>query len=185
MSPRVERALKIDGWMSRDELEWLEENAAGKRCVVEFGSWCGRSSVALAAARSLACVDHWNGSKEHSSLMKRRDIRAEWAANTAEDADHVHGVRTDLGTAEGWALFLAPFRLAHDQADMVFIDASHDKESVMRNITQAMSILRPGGLLCGHDYGGSLWPGVTAAVDEMVANVQRGPSSIWFSREWV
>ena len=64
-------------------------------------------------------------------------------------------------------------------ADMVFIDAAHDYDSVVRDIGTARRLLVPGGLLCGHDYGGS-WPGVVQAVNELVPS-KGVVNSIWYA----
>jgi hypothetical protein len=51
-------------------------------------------------------------------------------------------------------------------ADVVFIDGSHDYQSVKRDIALWRTRVRPaGGRLCGHDYDDN-WPGVKQAVDE-------------------
>jgi hypothetical protein len=47
-------------------------------------------------------------------------------------------------------------------ADMVFIDGAHDTLSVTEDIRAAQRILKPGGLLSGHDFCGQ--NGVMAAV---------------------
>src|SRR6185437_1246590 len=49
------------------------------------------------------------------------------------------------------------------QADMVFLDGSHDYASVCADITAAKKVLRPGGLLCGHDADN---PDVKRALEE-------------------
>jgi predicted O-methyltransferase YrrM len=54
--------------------------------------------------------------------------------------------------------------------DLVFIDGSHDRESVLRDADLAVRhVLKPGGVLVFHDYRSSQDPGVTEAVDELIA----------------
>ena len=59
----LERAEAISGWMERDELAWLAEQAAQARKIVEVGCWMGRSSRALAdaTAGTVWCVDSCGG----------------------------------------------------------------------------------------------------------------------------
>jgi hypothetical protein len=65
---------------------------------------------------------------------------------------------------------------AHDirdnSVDFVFIDASHDYESVMADITAWLPKVRRGGVLAGHDYLLPNFPGVIRAVDEVLGTVR-------------
>lgn len=175
---RHQRALSCSGWMSADELFWLQYAAAGRNLVIEFGSWCGRSSIALAAARNLVCCDTWQGSRDepgHAELVQQFDPFAEFTKNIEPDFDHVTAVRGDLADPENQEALLSRYR---GQADMVFVDACHAEEDVARDIRLARQLLCQRGLLCGHDYGVG-WPGVTAAVEANVKGFVRGAGSIW------
>jgi predicted O-methyltransferase YrrM len=63
-------------------------------------------------------------------------------------------------------------QLAHlkDRLDYVFIDGGHAYENVLEDIACWQPLVRPGGILCGHDYAmeqdGSGWNGVARAVRE-------------------
>lgn len=54
--------------------------------------------------------------------------------------------------------------------DFVFLDASHDYESMQNNLPAWYLKIRTGGLFCGHDYGGQHY-GVKQAVDEFCQNM--------------
>lgn len=170
----IEHAKTIHGWMDHDDLAWLAANAAGRRLVVEFGSWCGRSSVALTTATYVLCVDTWEGSQEHAELLAAGvDPWKEWRTHTYQYPG-VSAYKCDLaGDVSG----LVSEVWARGGADMVFVDASHDYESVKRDIATARKLLKPGGLLSGHDYS-RFWPGVMQAVDELVPS-KRLHGSIW------
>lgn len=179
---RISRALQIAGWMDTPELEWLERSSSGLRLVIEFGSWCGRSSVALTASQRLVCVDTWQGSEgePNDQYVLVPDALNEFRRNLASemDAGTVETRVGDLGNIQFQE------RLIHEfagLAEMVFVDGAHDEQSVRRDVSLAKQLLRSGGLLCGHDYSES-WPGVKAAVDELVPGVNSGPCSIWWAR---
>jgi glycosyltransferase involved in cell wall biosynthesis len=80
-------------------------------------------------------------------------------------------------------------RCAPECMDFVFIDADHSYEGVKSDIEAWASKVRPGGLLCGHDYGMETWfPnwGVTRAVNEFAASrgkqIELGADWTWFIR---
>lgn len=50
-------------------------------------------------------------------------------------------------------------------ADVIYVDAAHEYESVMQDIRTYWKLLKPGGTMMGDDYCDD-WPGVTTAVDE-------------------
>lgn len=67
--------------------------------------------------------------------------------------------------------------------DFVFIDANHKAEEVRKDIAFWAPIVRPGGLLCGHDYD---IPGVREAVNKW-ARINKAevrhigqPADVWF-----
>ena len=51
------------------------------------------------------------------------------------------------------------------QADAIYLDASHEYESVVADLVAYWRVLRPGGVLIGDDFDSS-WPGVVRAVNE-------------------
>lgn len=74
------------------------------------------------------------------------------------------------------------------QFDLVYIDASHECESVKADIEAWLPHVREGGIICGHDFdsyttGGELmYPGVRQAVEEIFGDDFERPrpgSSIW------
>jgi len=76
---------------------------------------------------------------------------------------HSHNVHTEI----------------EDQSlDFVFIDASHDYESVKGDIQYYTPKLKPNGWLCGHDID---FEGVNKAVNELLPNDYHiGPNNVWF-----
>ncbi len=61
-------------------------------------------------------------------------------------------------------------------ADFAFIDAAHDRASVIEDCRAWWEKLRPGGMLCGHDYfidAGMPWVDVVPAVNQFAKEVGR------------
>jgi hypothetical protein len=177
MNGAIDHALRIPGWTSRIELEWLHASAAGLGLAVELGAWMGRSTVALSSARGVLSVDNWEGSPEHAGMVPP-DLFDRWLENSGRYASVLPGFRCDLSDALRVGELLASYG---GRAGMVFVDASHDRASVARDIGIARRLLVRGGLLCGHDMCDA-WPGVMAAVDECVPGWGRVPdTTIWRS----
>lgn len=170
VQPKVDisRALTIGGWMSENELLWLATQALSHQYIVEFGSLHGRSSRAMADNMAkfgkMWCVDPWRGDtytadgKETISTY----CMPYFIQNLKEyvDSHRVIPVRE----------FSYRFSLPH-KVDMVFIDGNHNYDVVVKDIKKAYELLRPGGLICGHDYDHPSWPDVKKAVTELVGPV--------------
>lgn len=176
----IAKALTVGGWMSPGELTWLAKMASESDKIVEFGSFHGRSTRALGdnirENGKVWAVDPWNGDypdESGSALdMVNTYVYPYFRANLL---DLIHN-----GTVipvRGYSYsFVLPFKV-----DMVFIDGDHRYNTVNRDIDTALHLLRPGGILAGHDYGHPLWTGVKKAVDERF-DVDT-EESIWFTRK--
>ena len=51
------------------------------------------------------------------------------------------------------------------QWDMVYIDGLHTLEGVSYDIANYKTIIKPGGFVCGHDYG---WGNVRHAIGQLL-----------------
>lgn len=175
----LEHACTIDGWTSPDELRWLHDACAGKPLVIEFGAWLGRSTVAMCSAERVVSVDTWTGSPGEEEHQRRiadgLNVWGKWCLNTATYSTKIDVQAGDLRSESFRDLLVRRYGLS---ADLVFIDASHDEPSVRKDIALARRLLKPDGVLCGHDYGGG-WQGVKAAVDAIVPRAVVAVGSIW------
>lgn len=168
------RLLEVPGWMSDEELRHLHERArttAGR--IVEVGCYLGRTSCAILAALKdgsrLTCVDTWDG----------RGTSADPPQNQMElFYQHIGERKLPMPRVFGCDSVTGAGMYAAGSADWIFIDASHDYESVKADIAAWLPKLRKGGLISGHDYGTD-WPGVTRAVAEAFGHVERPVGSIW------
>ena len=61
-------------------------------------------------------------------------------------------------------------------ADFVFIDGAHDYESMKKDIQACKRILRPGGIICGHDF--DRWCTVIGL--QKYPHLQIGPDNIHY-----
>lgn len=108
--------------------------------------------------------------KMYDSLYERAKRNTSFAGKRARM------VRAESTRAAG-AIEGAPF-------DFVFIDADHTYEGCRADILAWGPKVKPGGLLCGHDYDfgtePAQYPGVRRAVDELLIGVTYGGDGCWF-----
>lgn len=160
----------IQGWMTENELRWLEDAARRMDSVAEIGCWKGRSTYSLAeqCPGIVYAVDHWQGSigeEIQHAEARERDLYAEFLGNVG----HFPNLKPRRGQSTEVAATLP-------MVDMAFIDAGHTYEDVKADLEAwAPKTLR---LLAGHDYQ---YEGVRRAVQERFGNrVKQGQDSIWY-----
>lgn len=148
--------------------------------IIEVGTWKGQSALNMASVLkenqkgTIICVDTWLGSPEHwrrkgSSIDKNR-----W-----HSLEHCHGYPTIyyqfLANIKYLELeeYVVPLPatsvtasrvLKDDKADIIYLDASHDYDSVIRDVNLYWNLLKKGGIFIGDDYTNH-WPGVLNAFD--------------------
>jgi hypothetical protein len=167
-----------EGWMVAPELLWLHGQAKGAKRILEVGSWKGRSTHALAtgagkAAGVVWAVDHFRGSvgedEQHAEAKQEDDpVYKQFLANTSTFQNLFVRRADSLEAARSFPL---------GYFDMLFLDGSHDRDSVLADLQAWTPRCRR--LLCGHDWG--TWPGVTQAVREFFNGDPEGVEcSIWW-----
>lgn len=147
---------------------------------IEVGSWKGQSAIHLAgemAARrgdaQLVCVDTWLGSFDwwlDPSRSPRTDMGLQHGYPTLYYqflANIVHaGLQDVVVPFPATSTIAARLLIARGiQADLVYIDASHEENDVYMDIVYYWHTLRPGGVMFGDDYRVEYYPGVVRAVE--------------------
>lgn len=154
---------EIQGWFSSESFyREMVRRCPDGGTMVEVGVWKGRSLCCLLVEAKnsgkiihILGIDHWQGSKDEPDLLneaKTTNIHAICHANikrgdyTTQDGFPLCRLRTvGSPTAAG---------LSDDQSiDFVFIDGSHDYDSVAADIAAWLPKIKPGGIIGGHDAG--------------------------------
>lgn len=187
----------IPGWMYPAELAWLYDQAAAAQTIVEVGVWQGRSTAALcfgaqafaartALAPAVFAVDHFQGSPGERAHAAAATPAGSAALQLAARRNLSPWIELGLCWLVPAGSVFAARQLeplfAHRPIDLLVLDGDHSEEGLTQDLTAWLPLVRPGGRVCGHDYGKSRFPGVTAAVDRCLGKVERGPGSLW---SWV
>jgi hypothetical protein len=163
------RLLGPSIWTHRDQLGDVL-NARGLTWTgVELGVFKGEFAETILSkwkGQRLILVDPWV--KQEGYLDGCNDIDFPSALEETKARMSKFGSRADIQQRFGHEM-----DVPNEALDFVFIDARHDYESVKADIAMWWPKIRPGGVLCGHDYLHQSIPGVfncgvTEAVDEFV-----------------
>lgn len=159
----------------------------------ELGIWRGKMSEQLfncLPCLTLHMFDRWQAMPEgHIYLESGSQI----ATETQDNFDRAYEVALRLTKPFQSRRFIyradiddMVSRFDDNYFDFVFIDADHTYDAVKKDIANWESKVKPGGLLCGHDYAheeGKGW-GVKKAVDEFVQDkgldLETGDDHTWF-----
>lgn len=190
------RVLEIEGWMEEDELEWLYKAGCHARTAIEVGCFMGRSTAAILAGQRdsyqyppvefpapiLFAFDTFDGGgtvREEEVAGRGRGWLQRIFTNNMFDRGLLGFHSVDVTTMKN-----REFYISRGEADMLFIDARHDYNSVRADIKNWSPLVRPGGIISGHDYHES-WPGVIKAVNGAFGErvVENPVGGIWCVRK--
>jgi predicted O-methyltransferase YrrM len=171
----IDKALTIDGWMYPMHLEWLAQQAATRMNIIELGSWVGRSTRAICDNTTglVWAVDMW---AEKDPFPNAELAYNMFLTNLADQISIAKLAIIRMSTDDAYEKYFKP-NFGFPYFDMVFIDANHTYEYVKRDILNYQTLLRPGGLLCGHDLNHE---GVAKAVDEIFGADYRALEYLWW-----
>jgi predicted O-methyltransferase YrrM len=157
----------IDGWSSfGDQGELikliLEKIEVTDLKIAEIGVYKGRCTamwnvelINRGVNYEYFAIDHFTGSTEHNHSIDYYNITLE---NLKPIDGKVKIIKNDsLDECKNYP---------DSFFDVVYIDASHDYESVKEDILTWLPKVKKGGIICGDDYY-SDWPGVIKAVNEI------------------
>jgi hypothetical protein len=176
-----ETKVDMQGWGSDHPiLPWTIENLKPS-LIIEVGSWKGRSAITMAKKLGslnidgeILCVDTWLGSPEH---WLGKEDRHGWydSLRIVNGRPNLYDTFLNNVVANKCEKYITPFPLTSEAAyfvlkklsvksQMIYIDAGHEYESVIKDIEMYWQLLEHGGVMILDDYIG--WSGVTKAVNE-------------------
>lgn len=169
----------IDGWFDYEQFyaaiaAILPDNAV----CAEVGVYLGRSVAYLAERlRYKACriyaIDLWSGEVSSKEALHQR-------STDLSHFDHFKRNMGDLGLDNVYPVVSdsaeAAAQFSDSSMDFVFIDASHDYNSVRRDILAWWPKVKLGGILAGHDYD---FPSVRSAVWNTLGQQVTPTETVW------
>jgi predicted O-methyltransferase YrrM len=160
----------IQGWSTFEDQGQLINvalnnlNTTGDLKIVEIGVYKGRGTaiwnvelINKGLNYTYDAIDNFEGSEEHKiwNAIPQYDE----ALSNLEPIKHkINLIKSDS--------IKASQTYPDKYFDIIYIDASHDYDSVKKDILSWRPKLKPGGVICGDDYI-SGWPGVIQAVNEV------------------
>lgn len=141
----------------------LKSHGSSINIIVELGSWLGASTrfmLDTAPHALVLAIDHWKGSIEHTQYekwsIKLATLYDTFLVNCWNYQERLIPMRTTTlqGLQEIYELSITP--------DLIYIDASHDYESVTKEL-ELIHLLFPTTIIIGDDWG---YPGIHNAVHD-------------------
>lgn len=150
----------IDGWLLDSEANKLFDIASSlpgpSPIVAELGSWVGKSSVVLSHALKgrgkLYCIDPFNAAGEDESLddyQARQNRYSQSLRETFQGNLAKYGRPEVVEFRQAYSYEIAP--TWKEPLDFIFIDASHDYDSVLQDYLQWSPLIKVGGFIAFHD----------------------------------
>lgn len=175
-NPWIQKSAKIPGWLFEGEHEFLWDLASrsGDGHILEVGSWMGKSTCILAGACAAVspnmrvfCIDPFDMSGNNWQMAFHRHLLGKNHLSTFE-------YFTQNARLLGFEPLVIPIATISDRAlpllnaplRMVFLDGTHEYDSVRRETELVLPHLLHGGVLAFHDATGD-YPGVTQFVQEL------------------
>jgi precorrin-6B methylase 2 len=146
----------MEAWVLRD---WVRKLPASDPTLINIGAGAGTSAIAMLSADPFAQVISIDVNPKQLALERQN---LELAGIPLFRCEQLLQDSAEVGRT--WDRGLV---------DLVFIDGDHTYSQVQKDIRLWLPHIKPGGILCGHDYGFENWPGVKQAFDEEMAEFER------------
>ncbi len=134
-------------------------NSKDLTCL-EIGSWFGAGSTQVIAnfSSELVCIDHWQGNEndDHKKIVASVDVFEKFVENTSK---FKRVIKPIVGSSQN----ICP-NLEKGKYDFIFIDGDHRYDSTVQDIKSTIALLKPGGILAGHDCEGR----ITSEIEEII-----------------
>lgn len=151
------------GWGSNSPVFQTVIDQIKPKVIIEVGTWVGKSAQHMANLATIyepdveiVCIDTFLGSEEHwtkrcyemTMNYGRPNIYEQFLSNVIHSNLTKNITPFPIDSMNGFHVL----RTYNVVADLIYIDAGHDYNSVYYDLTVWPSLLRSGGILIGDDY---------------------------------
>ena len=172
----------VQGWLSDDPVLRDLVKLIRPSVIVEVGTWKGRSAINFANYTKelnincgIVCVDTWLGSPEHYLRVDESKSAGRPSLRFVNGYPRLYETFLANIIRRGLEQIVLPLPCTSDNAAMIFesrgvmadicyLDAAHEKDSVFSDLKHWWPIVGDDGVLVGDDF--DYWPGVRQAVTE-------------------
>jgi predicted O-methyltransferase YrrM len=176
----------LEGWfnMEKQYLELLDNVPEGG-VFVELGAYKGKSTSFIVTEinnqnrniqfHTIDTFEGDSGSNDEEEIEAYRKVNVskmfdEFSENTKHLKEHFNVI---VGKSDESSKFFED-----NSVDVIFIDAGHSYDAVIRDIKSWLPKIKDGGIMSGHDYIN--WSGVNTAVNEIFNEVDKIDNECWF-----
>jgi predicted O-methyltransferase YrrM len=152
---------------------------------VELGAYKGKSTLFIVTEinnrnrnikfHTIDTFEGDSGSNDEQEIEAYRKVNVskmfdEFSENTKHLKEHFNVI---VGKSDESSKFFED-----NSVDVIFIDAGHSYDAVIRDIKSWLPKIKDGGIMSGHDYDS--WAGVNKAVNEIFDKVDKIDNNCWF-----
>jgi predicted O-methyltransferase YrrM len=176
----------LEGWFNMEN-QYLEllDNVPEGGVFVELGAYKGKSTSFIVTEinnkgrnikfHTIDTFEGDSGSNDENEVEAYKNVIVsnmfeEFNKNTEHLKEYFNVI---VGKSDESSKFFED-----DSVDVIFIDAGHSYESVIKDIKSWLPKIKNGGIMSGHDYNS--WPGVKLAVNEIFNKIDKIDNDCWF-----
>jgi predicted O-methyltransferase YrrM len=144
--------------------------------MIEIGSYMGESTFIFASQllfKEIICIDPLSGEELFNEMSNRTwdEVRREFWTNTRH-WDNIRLFQDYSYNVHG--------NFEDESVDVVYIDGNHGYDDVTNDLKLYLPKIKPGGIICGHDYSDP-HPEVIQAVNDFF---KKEPEMIFQDSSW-
>jgi hypothetical protein len=174
----------LEGWFNMEQqyLELLDATPEGGT-FVELGCYKGKSTSFIGVEIhkrkrdiNFFAVDSFQGATNSTDANEVKaydgisEIEESYTYNIAQIGNKIKTIVSLSHEASQY--------FDDKSVDVLFVDAGHSREAVMKDIDCWLPKMKPNGIMAGHDY--TAWEGVNQAVTEVFGAPHKVENDCWF-----